>query len=454
MKSTRRKPIEKPVRPEGYPLFAHDNGRWAKKIRGRMVYFGAWAETRNGRLVRVKDMDASIQAAKDEYERQAERLKEGLPKLAADDSPGLADEPTTIKTLCNRFYRSKEAKLECGDLSERSFRDYTRTMKTLMDYFGKFRRVDSLTPNDFRLLRVSLSKRLGPTAIHNEINRTRSILKFGVEHRLIAAPFYGQEFSGPPQKKKQGARNAGEKLIFNRGEVLAILRALDGLPVEVEGKPKPVTLPADPAMKAMVLLALQAGLGNTDLSSLPESAIDLDSGWLDYPRSKTAIPRRVPLWGETTAAIRAAIAVRPIPAEPRYRGLVFLTSGGFPWCRVQEKQKRQKNDEGRIFVSIDSLSPKFGKIMNRLGINRNGRNMYCFRRLTETIGGKCRDQIATNAVMGHKDNTMAGVYRWEIDDDRLQAVTDTIRDWLWPPAPAAEPEPITVIGSTDGGADE
>ncbi len=45
-------------------------------------------------------------------------------------------------------------------------------------------------------------------------------------------------------------------------------------------------------MKAMILLGINAGMGNTDAASLPQSAIGFDAGTVGIPRPKTRIARR------------------------------------------------------------------------------------------------------------------------------------------------------------------
>ncbi len=38
--------------------------------------------------------------------------------------------------------------------------------------------------------------------------------------------------------------------------------------------------------KAMILLGVNCGFGNADVAMLPFGALDLDGGWLDFPRPK------------------------------------------------------------------------------------------------------------------------------------------------------------------------
>jgi hypothetical protein len=54
------------------------------------------------------------------------------------------------------------------------------------------------------------------------------------------------------------------------------------------------------------------------------------------------------------------------------------------------------------------------------------------------VGDESGDQIATNAIMGHVDDSMADLYRERISDARLQAVVDHVRAWLFPQVTKSE----------------
>ena len=70
-------------------------------------------------------------------------------------------------------------------------------------------------------------------------------------------------------------------------------------------------------------------------------------------------------------------------------------------------------------------------LLDKLDMHRPGLNFYALRHTFETIAGESRDQVAVNHIMGHADQSMAGVYRERISDERLVAVTDCVRDWLF-----------------------
>jgi hypothetical protein len=139
----------------------------------------------------------------------------------------------------------------------------------------------------------------------------KSVFKYRADNGLIekAVP-YGGEFQKSDKSvfRRHRAQN-GEKML-EVVELRRILDALAGKQVETgrtddeSGKPETVTLEPNPALRAMILLGINAGFGNADCGQLPLSAIVLDRGWVDFPRPKTGIPRRCPLWPETVTAIR------------------------------------------------------------------------------------------------------------------------------------------------------
>src|SRR5690606_9630682 len=129
---------------------------------------------------------------------------------------------------------------------------------------------------------------------------------------------------------------------------------------------------ADPTFKAMVLLGINCGFSNNDCATLEFSHLDLEKGWHNFPRPKTGIQRRSPLWPETVKAIREAIANRAKPRTAELRKRVFLTTKGSSWCRTA--------------VNGDPLSKRFHVLLQPLDLHEEGRNFQSLRRTTQTVG--------------------------------------------------------------------
>lgn len=393
---------------KGFPLTAHAGAKqWCKKFRRTTFYFGPLDDWK---------------AAHKRWEREWPYIVQGLtPPVLADD-----DDAFTLRTLCNLFLESKRHKLESGELSELTYRDYYRNCKLLCDHFGKTRRVDDLRPADFEKLRAKMARRFAITHLGDEIGRCRGILKYASDQRLIPQPVYfGQSFDRPSKKSQRKARNEAGPRKFERWELLKILDALDGKPVDVDGAE--VTLKADPQLRAMTLLGLNAGLGATDCANLKDRHLDLTTGWLDYPRVKTEMPRRAPLWPETIEALNKVLEARREPKDEADAGIVFLTRTRQQWVRIKRGATPEK------MLPLNAVSPAFGKVLHALHINgRAGLGHYTLRRQFEIIAGGCRDQVAVDYVMGHTDDSMAAVYRQGVvSDDRLRDAVNTVRLWLF-----------------------
>lgn len=158
----------------------------------------------------------------------------------------------------------------------------------------------------------------------------------------------------------------------------------------------------------MFLLGINAALGQSDISSLTRTAIDLAGGWLNYPRPKTGIERRCKLWPETIKAVQDALDTRPRPSHAADDQLAFLTVHGNRW--VRSKLTDGVDGEESTATNIDGISQAFRKILAALQINGH-RGFYCLRRGFETTGGDSKDQIAVDHIMGHARDDMASLYR-------------------------------------------
>jgi integrase len=389
--------IKKPKKPyPDFPLTPHNCGAWMKKINRRIHYFGRWARRINGVLTRV-DGDGWKEAL-EQYQRVADDLHAGrTPRIAWDE--------LTVAELCNRFLTAKLRKLEAGEMGAQAFKDYKLVTDLLVTTFGRLRPVKDLATDDFEKLRARMAERWGPVRLGNTITRVKSIFKYGFDNALFDTPVrYGSQFTKPDQSVLRRHR-------ANRGELM--LEA-DQLRALIEAARQP--------LRAMILLGINAGFGNHDCASLPLSALDLDDGWIDFPRPKTGVNRRCPLWPETVEAIRQAVAGRPAPKNKADADCAFLRASGLRWVR---------NEGGRK----DDVCKQFGELLKRLEMHRARVGFYTLRHTFRTVADSTRDPVACDIIMGHSDPSMAAHYRERVEDDRLRAVTDHVRNWLFGEAP-------------------
>jgi len=424
---------EKPY-PE-FPLNPHACGSWVKKINGKRWTFGGWKTDPFGEAALVE-----YNRQKDHIEKYGKRPPAELTPAEAWDEveesqqvwPGL-----TVINLVNAYLTQMEKLVERGKRSAKHYHEMTRQGNEIVKFFGEDTRVTDLQPRDFKRLRESWEDRgLKPKSIEGYVVRTKAIFNgaFEIEELEIPQPFhFNGSFKKPDtveinrQRNRDRIENGGK--FFEADEIRLLLEVLEGKEITLDeidketGKPVKVKLPERPDLRAMVLLGINCGLGNEDLSGLRTVHIDLEGGWLDYPRSKTEEQRRSKLWTETVDALKEALEVRPVPKYREDKDKFFLTSTGLPLVRV--------NSNG---TPIDALGSPLMDILKQIKLYRKNRGFYALRHTFETVGVTSGRASAVSLVMGHAASGMSRNYREfqaSIWNDELEQVAEHVHNWLF-----------------------
>jgi integrase len=416
----RKKRQRKPSKPyPEFPLYAHAGGVWAKRVRGREIYFGPWSDP---------------QAALERYLKEKDYLFAGQ---APPEEGGC-----TLDELVNRFISSRKTKLESGEITQRMFDDYQRDGKRMLECLNRSREADLLRPTDFAKLRADAFKGDGKaagktrnaTTAANIMIRQRTIFRWGHDTAklLTHPPDYGGEFKLPSARLRRRALRENGPKDLTATEIVTILNA-----AKAGAHDQLLNL------RAMTLLGINAGFGNTDCGELRLPHLDLDAGIVDFARKKTEAPRRAVLWQQTIEAIRSALERRNVTIE-RYGPLpddlkdrVFISKRRRPYVSVSDAGK-----------PIDSVGMEFRKLAAACGVHRKGIGFYSLRHTFQTVADEGRDFPAIDLVMGHVPDDGGGAapfavkmsarYRERISDERLKAIADRVRLWLFGPD-----EPIT-----------
>ncbi|HQL74650.1 MAG TPA: tyrosine-type recombinase/integrase, partial [Phycisphaerae bacterium] len=367
----------KPDKPyPDFPLYAHAAGVWAKRIRGREHYFGPWS-----------DPDAALRR----YLDQRDYLHAGAPPPAADG--------VSLDELVNRFLEHVLARVERSEVSRHQFNCYRRDGKLLLETLGRTRPAASLTPADWRRYRTVVATRFdaddredgeklrSPSTVCGMVIRVRTMFRWAHQtaRLLERAMDYGGEFSRPSAAAVRISLARRGPKAYAAAEVHRLIAA------------------ANVNLRAMVLLGVNAGLGNTDVASLRWSDLELTGrssrtgGWHNLPRSKTGVARRCWLWPETVAALLEVRTARSKMDERReppqaHADLVFLTLHRRPYVTLSPVRGERG---GR---TVDSVRLEFTRLARSA---RTRTSFYALRHTFRTVADETGDFPAVDVIMGH-----------------------------------------------------
>ena len=76
---------------------------------------------------------------------------------------------------------------------------------------------------------------------------------------------------------------------------------------------------------------------------------------------------------------------------------------------------------------------EYGKLLKGAGLARRGRGFYGLRRTFSTVANNMPrpDRDVVNFAMGHCDESMRALYQQDIFEERIEPVSEYVRDWLF-----------------------
>lgn len=359
-----------------FPLYPHASGKWAKKIRGKTCYFGRW-EDPAGALTEYEVMISGKTTEKPEK-----------PK------PEKEPQQLTIKAACKSFLAAKRIQQRSSELSPRTFDEYRRMCSRVEKFWGKSREIESLVPKDFTAYKAWRLETCNIVSVGNEVTRVKTMLKWLEASQLTVKIHVGPEFRKSSSRATRRHRRLTGPKLFKPAQIHSLI-AESGV-----------------MLKAMIHLGINCAFGNTDCETINLATIEdgIESGWLNYPRTKTEVDRRCPLWPESIEVLKQAIEYRK-RIDTDLPNAFLLPHGG------------------AFHPNSIPIGKRFAVARKNAFIERGG--FYWLRHTFATTASDCLDQVAINAIMGHVDGSMAAVYRHHVSDIRLRNASETVRSWLF-----------------------
>jgi integrase len=397
---TKQNKPEKPY--PDFPLFWHSRGYWTRKIDGRTPSFGT------------------------EWRKALERLEAYKLERTSATPAVLEQRAATVRNCVNQFFTRQYHRYESRELDLSSLTRCRNSIERFAKVVGGSRYVTELMPGDFGRYRRKITKDDGFAAFNRDRVYIRAMFDWAFSSQLIAAPpRVGDEFD---PVNKSVLRRAKAKDVLERGHK-------EFTPEQIR---EMLEVSKDrPTLYAMLLLAINGGMGNGDISSLTRTAVNFKAGVISYPRVKTGIDRIIPLWPETVTALEGAVRERPKPARAEYRDRVFLTEsnnfksdGGLPY--VRQKAKLDKAGIPKSTTHIDGINQRFKGVLKRCKLEGRGLSFNVLRATFRTIALGAHRPEAVKIIMGHQLSGMDEHYVRSIKLELLRDVVNHVHATVFP----------------------
>ncbi len=364
--------------PQDSPLCFHKaTGYYIKTVKGRRYYLS-------------KDENEALRI----WQLHKESFRLGIDPRKEDPTP---DGSKTLRDCVNEFLTAKECQVTSGEIKQRTFDDLHATCGRMVEFWGGHRAVVTLRPAHFTAYKAKTAETRNVVSLTNEITRVRQVFIWCAKSKLIAGePDFGPEFVRSSPQAIRRHRNRREDPTLTRKEILGAMVEL-GL-----------------HFRAMAWLGINCGFTPSDCAELPLNGVDLENGWISFPRPKTEVNRLCPLWPETLQALRESQAWRVPNKTSDAAGRFFTTYRGSALSEMDQPVTR-----------------RFTEALKRIEAHRSGKSFYSLRHSFATKAREANDDTAVRVIMGHKDQSILDEhYTHGFDRSRLLRVANHVRNWL------------------------
>ncbi|MBL4810608.1 MAG: tyrosine-type recombinase/integrase [Phycisphaerales bacterium] len=350
--------------PQKRVLTKSSDGRWRKIIKGKAVYFGK---------VNPKGVNRSYKESEGryfEYVAQAEvyqPIRVEISKL-------------TIADFAEKFLQHEFNRYERKEICPSRFAKIKSTTIDFVEQSGHDIPLDSLNElmlSDYRDYTLSCpkskcsKKKISIWTAKSRLDVIKYMIKWGYKHALIDQMPRNMDGYSRVQLPQPTIKR------FSREEIYLLYDT------------------ANDRMKTFIVLALNCGFGQTDISNLRVGEIDLKEGRIIRKRSKTGVECQFALWPLTVKLLKEHGNMDGKPGDR-----VFVSRSG------QRLVHEQYVDD--VLKKTDCVRLAFMRLMKSLDIPQD-RGFYALRK-TAACEIERIDPMVTEMYLGHSERGLKRHY--------------------------------------------